>query len=142
MFINGESGSKVKIDIIERELSECDDYWDSNWLNAYVEVIVPGFKAEYKACLRVNEFQEFYKDLMEFNKLAIKEIEFTTMEQGIYLKFNVNKLGVVTCSGSAWDGINDNTLEFTFNTDLISMDKLALQIQAILIKYPLVGKRS
>ena len=136
MNIKGESGN-VNLIVTERIRSDSDDFYDANWLKADIVVSVLGFKANYNTEIRVDELQRFYNCLKEVKAFESNQAELVTMEEGIFLKLVVSKLGQITCFGKAQH--LGNALEFKIDTDFANIDLLVQEIEAILNKFPLIG---
>jgi len=138
MIIKGQNSELLEINILRRENHHTADYWDANWLNVQVKVEVPNFRAHYATNLRTDDFQRFYDDIMRLKDHKISEVEFTTMEEGLYLNLKLQKTGSLLCAGKT-DDHSGNELEFQFTVDNIMLDSLADQLKMILKKYPVIG---
>ena len=135
MILESE-GRFVEIIILHRNNLESIDIEDANWLDAEIKINVPGFKGYYNANLRTDDFERFYKDL---NKLKIDrffQIEFTTMEEGIYLKGTQGLLGTIKWEGIARSYWGNSVLTFEIETGFASIDALIEQTLEILNEYP------
>ena len=137
MDLKGNLG-ELNIRIIKRSNTDSRDYWDANWLEAEIKVNVLGFRALYGANLRIDDLQRFYENLLLFLDYKKNEIEFTTMEEGIYLKFTAEVNGEIKCEGIAKNILGDNLI-FKFDLDYTTMDIFNNQLKFILNSYPLIG---
>ena len=137
MRLTGDLG-KLEISVLRRSNSETDDYWDGNWLESRIEVDVRGINVLYSANLRVDDFQRFYESLKALKNGTTKESEFTTMEEGLYLHFQVEYNGSVNCKGKANTESGDS-LDFKLQTDLGALDRFLGELGVTLKSYPLVG---
>ena len=129
--------SSIEINILRRSLPESNDFEDGNWLEAEIKINVSGFQALYGTNLRSIDFEQFYLELEKLKNNKTKKIEFTTLEEGLYLKGNLDITGNIN-----WEGVAEseyNILKFILETDNASIEKLANQVKKILLDYPVVG---
>lgn len=138
MILKGQHSELLEIKILQRLNANTNDYWDGNWLTSEINIEVAGFTAHYKACLRVEDFQNFLKGTINVQNHTADKVEFITMEGGLYLSFKLQKTGVLICSGKSTDA--GNSLEFNFSLDNIALNYLANQCEDILKEYPLIGQ--
>ena len=68
-----------------------------------------------------------------------KEVPFTTMEEGLYLKGVLDVTGNIKWEGTAKSQWGGSCLTFRLETDYASIDDLMSQIQETLDIYPVVG---
>lgn len=137
MILKSE-GRFIEIIILHRNNSESIDVEDANWLDAEIKINVPGFKGLYNANLRADDFERFYKDLNKLKAGKIFQIEFTTMEDGIYLKGSLDLLGNIKWKGIARSYWGNSVLTFEIETDYASIDTLIEQTLEILNEFPVV----
>jgi hypothetical protein len=137
MIIKNEI-DELQINILKRSNTQAEDYWDANWLEAEVKIRVRGFSCLYGTNLRTDDFQRFYNDALLFSYGNRKEIEFRTMEEGLYLKFEAGPNGMVFCVGKAKDD-EGNSLEFKFEIDNTATTSLISQLTETLKFYPVMG---
>ena len=136
MILKSE-GRFIEIIILHRN-NESIDIEDANWLDAEIKINVPGFKGLYKANLRAEDFERFYKDLNKLKTGKFFQIELTTMEEGIYLKGSLDLLGTIKWEGIARSYWGNSVLTFEMETDYASIDALIEQTLEILNEYPVV----
>ena len=137
MKLIGDLG-KLEISVLRRSNSETDDYWDGNWLEAQIKIMVQNINALFCSNLRVDDFQRFYGSLKALQNDATKECEFTTMEEGLYLHIQVEPSGSISCKGKANPDSGDS-LDFKLQTDLETLARFVVELEATLESYPLVG---
>jgi len=136
MKINGDKG-KLEIKILRRSNTETDDYWDANWLEAEIKIKTNNFMALYGTNLRVDDLQKFYERLTILQNGDIKKVEFTTMEEGLYICCEIKHRGNIICRGIAKN--DSDHLNFKFQTDLGSLGIFISELKMVLICYPLIG---
>jgi|LauGreDrversion4_2_1035121.scaffolds.fasta_scaffold14863_4 hypothetical protein len=137
MILKGVAG-KLEITILKRSNSDTDDYWDGNWLEAEIKIVLPGIKILYGTNLRVDDLQRFYENVIALKYNRSKEAEFTTMEEGIYLHLDFEPNGAVRCKGKA-NSESGNSLDFKIQTELALLDVFIDELRIALESYPLVG---
>ncbi len=133
----GENAT-LKIKILGRENPNTNDYWDGNWLKAEIYLELLGIKVAYATNIRVEEIQAFLEKLVSFYNNDIDKVEFTTMEEGIYLFLQNQKSGVILIKGVAVIETSGK-LEFQFSTDILSLEKFYKDLKGNMSQYPLVG---
>lgn len=141
MILKAE-GRFIEIIILRRSYPESIDFEDGNWLESKIEIDVPGFKGLYGANLRVDDFERFYEDLEKLRTFQSKEIEFVTMEEGVYLKGTLDMTGNIKWYGMAKPSYGNSCLTFVIEMDYSSIDDLLRQTQDVLNNYPVIGKLS
>jgi hypothetical protein len=100
-----QSGSAyVQINVTGRGYPNSSDYWDGNWLESEIKLNTFGFKCVYSTSLRADDFQRFYEALLKLNNSLTKEVEFTTMEEGLYLKGQLDITGNIK-----WEGVGSRS---------------------------------
>ena len=130
--------NEIEINILQRSNPDTDDYWDANWLESVVTIHVTGFQCSYSSNLRVEDFQRFHNDLIMLKNLLKKEIEFTTMEEGLNMHFQTDQNGLITCNGKAKNDAG-NCLSFQFVLDITSLENCIGELEALLRSYPIIG---
>lgn len=138
MILKAE-GRFVEIIILRRSHPESIDFEDGNWLETEIRIDVPGFKGLYGSNLRTDDFARFYADLKKLSTFQSKGIEFSTMEEGIYLKGILNLIGKIQWNGTAKSLYGNSCLTFIIETDYSSIDDLLRQVQDVLNDYPVIG---
>lgn len=141
MILKSE-GKSLEIEVLRRSRPESTDFEDGNWLESEIKIDLPGFKGLYGANLRSDDFEQFYQDLEELRANQANEIEFTTMEEGIYLKGKLDVSGNIKWEGVAKSSWDSGCLTFRIETDYSSIDSLLSQVQEILNEFPVVGTMS
>lgn len=141
MILKAE-GRFLEITILRRSHPESLDFEDANWIETEIRIAVPGFNGCYGANLRTDDFSRFNNGLEQLKTFQSNEIEFTTIEEGIFLKGIIDTSGNIQWTGTAKPSYGDSCLTFTIRTDFASIDDLLYQTQDILSNYPVVGTLS
>lgn len=138
MILKSE-GRFIEITILQRSYPKSTDFEDANWLKSEIKINAPCFKGLYEANLRSDDFERFYNDLEKLKINQSKKIEFTTMEEGIYLKGLLDITGNIKWEGIAKSSWGDSCLIFKMETDNMSIDSLSKEVQEILQDFPVIG---
>ena len=136
MIIKGEA-SEIQINILRRSNPDAKDFWDGNWLDTEIRIHIRQFICLYGANLRVDDFQRFYESLVAFRNTQKPEIEFTTLEEALYLHFVMGDRGLIICKGKG----NDNagiSIEFNFEIEIMVIEYLIAEVKKILSSYPII----
>ena len=129
----------IEIRILKRSCEESQNLLDLDWLDAEITIAVTGFKAMYPAVFRADDFKLFHEqlnNLLHFNSTTAR---FDTLEKSIELVFNRQKLGNITCYGTATNE-TQNILEFTLVLEHEGLDRCLRQLNIILEQYPQLYK--
>lgn len=137
MKLKGDVGT-LEVRVLKRSNSETEDYWDANWLESEIGINVAGFIALYRTNLRVDDLQRFYIDLTSLQANNLREVEFITMEEGLYLLCELYVDGNIRCKGKATNDTG-NSLDFKIRTDLVTLDIFISDLRTTLQLYPLIG---
>lgn len=132
------NGRYLQVTILQRSYAEAVDFEDANWLVAEVKIKVPGFNGLYGTNLRTDDFERFYKSLKRLEIDQSGEIEFTTVEEGIYLKGLLDVTGNIIWEGIAKSSWGESRLTFRIESDYTSVNSLLIQVQEILEEYPVI----
>jgi len=132
-------GRYIEITILHRTHPESIDFEDANWLDAQIKIEVPGFNGLYGTYLRANDFEQFREDLEKIIMYQSDKIEFSTMEEGIYLKGLLNATGNIKWKGVAKSSWGGSCLTFEIESDYSSINSLLNQAKEILREFPIMG---
>jgi hypothetical protein len=133
MILKGELGF-IELLVLSRENTNTNDYWDANWLASEIKIEVPGFKAHYATNLRIDDLNRFYNELMSFNQLKTNDIEFNTMEEGLFLQCHRSSNGDILCKAKAINQ-NGDSLKFKFITHEAFILTFTSELKLILSTY-------
>ena len=137
MILKGDKG-EIELHILRRSNPDTEEFWDGNWLESKIIINISGFKINYTTNLRVDDLQRFYEGLIVFQNGKTTEVEFTTMEEGLYLHCHLEINGNVNCKGRASNDTG-NIFDFKLQTELVSIDTFITDLKSILKQYPMVG---
>ena len=142
LVIGKESSEHVAIRISSRERVGSEDYWDGNWLNAEVSVVVGSWQGQFNAYLGSYDFVRFRKELENLYEKLTGEANFATLDSKLYFAFHGDGLGHIHVDGTACDySGTGNTLRFSLELDQTYLPNIITQLMKIEGAYPVVGER-
>lgn len=108
-----------------------------DWIKALVQVEVGAFKGELGISIAVSDVIRFKRELeLAYNKVA-GVAEFVTLEEQLYMKIEVDKLGHVHASGRIIDEfVAGNRLEFNIQYDQTLLWHTIAEIDDALLQLP------
>jgi hypothetical protein len=136
MEIFETSGKYIEFKIKERSNPQAIDLYDANWLDATVEVKAPGLHVFYSLSILANEVVGFYAGLESLRNGNKSSVEFSTIEEQLYLKGELQPSGNII-----WKIISkfdDNSVEFSLITDNFSLEKIILDIKQMINDFPVI----
>jgi hypothetical protein len=139
--LKADRGGYVSIDVTMRENPKATDYWDGKWLESRVRLAAGGFRAEFAATLRAEEFVRFRDGVRACMTNLTGTFEFATMEHQLEIVGSGDGLGHFTAQCIARDvaGIG-NELRFELELDQTVLPTWAFALDELVTTYPVVGK--
>ncbi len=139
MVIKGDIGY-LELEVLTIITSGSNDFWEENWLYTLVNGTFPGFTAKYECNLRTDDFQRCYYELLDLLNSKSDFAKFTTVEEGVELSFSKDISGSIVVKGKlVGTELTRCSLEFNFVTDVLTVNNFSLQIQSLLLMYPIIG---
>ncbi|CAG5067308.1 hypothetical protein DYBT9623_00028 [Dyadobacter sp. CECT 9623] len=129
----------LQVDILRRSYPNSLDYWDGNWLRSEITIKTSGLNCFYSTNLRADDFLKFSEGIKNLITSLIGEVEFQTMEEGLYLKGQLEATGNIKWDVLAKTEPGGISLSFIMLTDNASIDELLKDIQNTLSNYPVIG---
>jgi hypothetical protein len=137
----GEAAEYVEVTIFGRSVPGATDFWDGNWLRSEVRLRVGGFTGAYSANLRTDELAGFATQLRTLRVELRGDAQLRTMEAQLNLAFVGDGRGHFQVKGEARDEAGTgNQLSFELSMDQTDLVPLLRQLEAVLERYPVVGK--
>jgi hypothetical protein len=138
----GDFPDNIVVSVLGRAHPQYTDFWDGNWLSVKVAIQAGGFKGNYAADFRNEELARFHAALVRLYAAQEGVAAFETMEGQLSLKLTRDRLGHIAVEGIAQDdaGIG-NKLHFHFGIDQTYLPALIAELDEILDKFPVIGKR-
>lgn len=146
VFQMGTQPNQLQIAVLGRSHPNCDDFWDGNWLNVQIHLAAGGFRADYPACFRSEEFERLFFSLtqadLDLETLSIpKPIQFRTFENQLALEIESDRLGNFQVRGTAVDQMySDHQLTFVISLDQTQLPAMLGELAAILEAFPVIGR--
>jgi hypothetical protein len=100
-MLGPSGGDHVALRVQRRKHAEATDYWDGNWVDAEVSILIRPWRGEYDASLRAEEFVTFRQGLQRIHDVGTGEATFSTMEPWLELKLQLDPLGHISLTGEA-----------------------------------------
>ena len=144
--IGNETTDRLAVEVAAREHPDRFDYWDGNWLTAWVEVASGPWRGQYQAALRAEEFVHFRDQLQRlYDDREAPPAEFESMEP--WLRFTVqrsDRLGHIRISGRAqtepfFD--SHNVFYFVLELDQSYLPTTLDELGKLIEEFPVVGSR-
>jgi hypothetical protein len=131
----------VLIEILSRERVSASDFWDGNWLIAYVRIRCGGFQGQVQASLRSEELVGLRDSLASLQADPSKTASYTNMEDWLTLEFKADRLGHISLTGELIDapGIG-NRLAFGFDLDQSYLPAIVAQLDSAIQAFPVKGQ--
>lgn len=141
ILFTGHQQGLLSITIIGRERPESDSYWDGNWLLATIKVKTDKFSANVSGTVRADELVNLSRDLQLLHDTLEGNLVFTTIEEWISFRIDIDKLGGIRLSGKISDNfLNDTYLIFSIITDQSFLSIPLSQLRQATNKFPVIGK--
>jgi hypothetical protein len=143
VVVGSSGGMRLTLEPTVRAHAGASDYWDGNWLNCRVAVAAGGFRGEYGASLRAEEFVAFRRDLETLYDALHGQGGFHSMEEWVDLNVTGDGRGHFrgTCRLRDEAGIG-NLLECQVEFDQSDIPAMLKGLRRIERKFPVLGKVS
>jgi hypothetical protein len=138
-------GDFISLKPLRRSHVQASDYWDANWIETEIDILIKPWRGKYIANLRADEFQAFRVQLQEIYEKAAGRAEFKSMEPWLELTVELDSLGHVRLTGTADPEIGNvfGLARLTFEMeglDQTSLPPLISQLEELERDFPVVGK--
>lgn len=132
---------ELLIEVFGREQAG-DDFWDGNWLRCRVGMRAGGFIGTFDPALRSEEFERMRDGVRVCTNDLSGTFVFETMEEQLSIMAKGDGLGHFAAECEARDAAGyGNLLKFELHFDQTRLAPLAAELDALLLVYPVVGKR-
>ncbi|HEX6350090.1 MAG TPA: hypothetical protein VF160_11955 [Candidatus Dormibacteraeota bacterium] len=143
-FLLGNSdGDRLEIEVVARQHPDKADYWDGNWVTAYVTVVAQPWSGSYEADLRTDEFAGFRDALHRLHgDASLTEARFDALEPWLnFVLRRTDRLGHVEVRGEARHSFlaGHNVLNFVLELDQTYIQPALDGLDAILREFPVRG---
>jgi hypothetical protein len=137
--IRGEMGRRVAVVVEDYERGgPQQDPHDANWLRCSITAEIGKFSGEVEASLTTNDFIRFSSELEKVVSGAASVASFTTMEEALALRIEVDRAGRAAVSGTlrGSDSTPPTVLSFGFESDVSFLRPLQAQLGLITSEFP------
>ncbi|TKD72310.1 hypothetical protein [Pseudalkalibacillus hwajinpoensis] len=132
---------KIVIEVMGRSHPDRTDYWDGNWVFSNVTLQIPGYKADFCADLRTDEFLSFQNQLKDMDEKMKGKALLDSMEGAVKIEGKMNLLGKLMWTCETCHPIGTGAvLQFEFDSDQSYLPKLIKELEGILTSYLVIGK--
>lgn len=139
--LGNETEGKLVIEVLGRLYPNETNCWDRNWLNTQVLVKTKEFSGKVSMKTLTDEFVTFYEGLMLLTKATNEDVEFTTMEEQLYINIKRQQKEKYLLKGKLIGTRPDGgLLEFTFHLTEDDLNKLTEDICTITKEYLVYGE--
>jgi hypothetical protein len=142
VVIGSSGSSRLTLEPTVRTHAGATDYWDGNWLNCRVTVSAGGFRGEFVASLRTEEFVAFRRDLETLYDTLSGHGGFHSMEEWVELDLTGDGRGHFrgTCRIRDEAGVG-NLLQCEVECDQSDIPEMLDSLRRIERRFPVIGKR-
>lgn len=138
VHLGGDKRDYVTIRVNSR--SNAPDYWDGNWMVCIVEVHAGGFRGQFEANLRTDEFERFHNEVKPLYDKLTGKAAFRAMEEQLVLELEGDGRGHIHIRGQACDMAGTgNTLNFKLDIDQTQLFGTMAQVGELLNRFPVRG---
>ena len=139
--IRCEFDEYLTITVHGRSHPGCTDYWDGNWVRAFVEVSVGGFRGSVSGDLRTEELKVFHEQLTRLQESLQGTAELETMESWLSIHASGDGCGHMAfrCVIRDQPGIG-NTLVCLLSTDQTFTRSTVAELTTMVKTYPVIDK--
>jgi hypothetical protein len=140
ILIGDSGGQHVLIRPLARSHPGLFDYWDGNWIVCDVEIAAGGFRGNFRADLRSEEFHAFLEEVAGLSRMLEGTATFSTLEGQIAFSLTGDGKGHVRVQGEAVDEPGTgNRLHFGFEIDQTYLPEISRALEYLLAAFPVTG---
>jgi hypothetical protein len=139
-FRIGRANAHVIVSPNRRAFPEAAEYWDGNWVYATVSIAAGGFRGDFEARLRTEEFVRFRDELRPLHDNLVGRATFATMEEWLSLDVAGDGNGHFHADCIAVDMAGTgNRLTFAIDFDQTDLTEILKGLDAITKTFPVIG---
>jgi hypothetical protein len=137
--IGREHDDYLVVNVLRRAHPQATDYWDGNWVTSRVTIAAGGFRGEYPADFRTNEFASFRDQLRNAYDTLVGSAVFRPMEPWLFIDVKGDGKGHfrAECRAADEPGIG-NTLAFEIALDQTDMPEILRTLDALCEAFPVI----
>lgn len=143
VLIGDSGGQHVLIRALTRSHPGLFDYPDADWIVCEVEITAGGFRGEFRADLRSEEFHAFLEEVEGLSTMLEGTAAFSAMEGQIEFSLTGDANGRIGVEGEALDEAGTgNRLHFAFEIDQKDLPAISGALESLLAAFPVTGPPS
>ena len=140
-YLLGEDNEKVEIEVLSRTHPKSTDFWDGNWIDSNIHVEIPGYTAQFMACLRTDELSYFLDGLNTMHKMLKGKAILENLDEYIHFECEMNNLGHIEWKGkTCYPNGFGAELTFEFKSNQSYLEQIIRDLNRILAVFPVIGK--
>lgn len=137
LTIQGDLGRRVLVSVQGYERESALDSYDANWLRCSADVEHGAFRGTVAASFSTDDFSRFLEALDEIMSGSGTVAHFTTMEQALDLRVEVDRAGRATVNGQLREhGEFGGALSFAFGSDRSFLAATHADLKGIVAAFP------
>jgi hypothetical protein len=137
VLIGDVEAEHVMIRPLFRSQADLFDVRDGNWIDCEVQVAAGGFRGNFRADLRSEEFQGLSAELDALNQTLEGTATFSTLDGQLALTLTGDSAGRVRVTGEAVDAAeHGNRLHFSLEIDRAHVPPICESLNALLAAFP------
>ena len=137
---SGDNYSHIVVDIIQYRYPNKTNFGDGNWVDARIMVVLPGYTADFSAYLRIDEINNFMKDMKTAYQDLQSIVRFQPREPWIEFIMEPNKPGQFIIKGKATNPLGIGAvLSFEFRNNQSYFMETIVQVDKIMKTFPVKG---
>ena len=140
ILIGDPNAQHILIRPLSRKHPGLFDYRDGNWIDCELEIVAGGFRGNFAADLRSEEFHTFLDEVEGLSRTLQGSASFATREGQIALSLSGDGNGHVRVRGEAIDVAGTgNRLQFGFDVDQTCLPAICRSLEYLLTAFPVIG---
>ncbi len=136
--IGTSSAESVLVTVYRYERGVTGEYYDDNWVSVKVSIATGAFTGNFDAAFITHDFVKFRAELQSLLETLKGEAVFSTLEEQLFIKLEVDDVGHIAVAGTAIDQPGIGTeLKFAFDLDQSYLPKIISSLDEIVTEYPI-----
>ena len=138
--LGGDKTQLLTVRVLGRSHPGANDYWDGNWVNVVIDIVVGGFRGSLGACLFSEDFVHLHQGLSKLHSSLSGRYEFEAMEEQLTLQIFGDGKGHFEINGVVIDqAANGNQLHFSFDVEQTCLPNVLAELDEIIRQFPVKG---
>ena len=143
VLIGDSDGQHLLIRALTRSHPGLFDHPDADWIVCDVEIAAGGFRGQFRADLRSEEFQAFLEEVEGLSTMLEGTAAFSAMEGQMEVSLAGSANGQIGVEGEEVDDAGTgNRLHFAFEIDQTQLPDITRAVASLLAAFPVTGPSS